>query len=74
LPEPGLDVWPVLAERFLSVRGLGEPQGFPFGVDLRKLLRMTRVVTRMAERGFGDSRRVPVGEVHQTLVGVLADR
>ena len=50
MPELGLYVWPVLAEGFLSVRGLrGEPEGFPVGVDTRKLLPTTRLVTRMAE-------------------------
>ena len=76
LPELGLDVWPVLAEGFLSVRGLrGEPKGFPFGVDTRKLLRTTRPLARMAEKRIAlTAGRVPVGEDHQTLLGVLADR
>jgi hypothetical protein len=66
----------VLAEGFLSVCGLcGEPKGFPFGVDTRKLLPTTGLVTRIDEKRIArDNRRTPVGEAHQTLRDVLADR
>jgi hypothetical protein len=61
LPELGLDVGPLLAEGFLSVRGFrGEPKGFPFGIDTRKLLPTMRFVPRFAEKwiaGTADGRR-----------------